>query len=160
VRFCRAKGVGDCGETIVEGLLARAGLPCERPSTSFAGWDLLSSLNGRAFTIEAKYDLKQAHTGNAAIEFFNPKRGEKSGLAATQADLWAHVVRPGKVFLGLVSRLREFTEREKPIRTMIAAGDGNASIWLYPWASLLTVLEPTEGLSREELLSLLESLLD
>lgn len=97
-------------------------------------YDIEAKLVGRTFTIETKFDLYESLSGNIAIEFHNPKVGKPSGINATKADLWVHVVKDGtgyQAWVARVDKLKEYIRTHKPHRVIDRGGDNNASIYLY-----------------------------
>ena len=97
-------------------------------------FDLFSESSG--ITVECKHDLMSKKTGNVAIEVFNPKSKELSGLYATTSKLWAHIVydkltTEQKFLLCQTDELKKFVESTEPIRFVKWGGDGNSSMKLY-----------------------------
>jgi len=130
---------------------------------SFTDWDLIAvdvdEVTDRPFfTVEVKYDEMQSSTGNIAIEIHNSKSDKPSGLSATKADLWCHVLKDS-AWITSVKKLKEFCKEHKPLRKVGAAGDGNASILLYKTEDILTIFERIDGCHKEQLQSKISSLL-
>ncbi len=99
----------------------------------FSDYDLESQYsNGmiQTFTTEVKHDAYAARSGNIAIEMFNPKSGKPSGLMATKADLWVHIISDG-VYLANAERLKKWVNDTPAKRVITAGGDGNATLYLY-----------------------------
>ncbi len=88
-------------------------------------WDILFK---DGTTMEVKVDTKAAQTFNAAIEYWNLKRGCPSGILETQAKLWIHCLPDGN---GLrcyeidTRRLLRLCIEEGQVRT---GGDDSASV--------------------------------
>ena len=119
----------------------------------FYDWDLSAAQLGtgyEVFTVEVKYDEMQAATGNIAIEVYNSKSDKPSGLSATKADLWCHVLKDS-VWITSVKKLKEFCKEHKPLRRVGAAGDGNASILLYKTEDILEIFERIDECSKTQL---------
>tara|TARA_Y100001938_G_scaffold142131_1_gene212898 strand:+ start:1145 stop:1642 length:498 start_codon:yes stop_codon:yes gene_type:complete len=130
-------------------------------SGAFYDWDLsVSQVDAgcEAFTVEVKYDEMQHLTGNLAIEFYNCKSNKPSGLSATKADLWCHVLKES-TWMTSVKKLKDFCENKKPFRTITGGGDGNASIFLYKTKDIIKIFERVDNCSKEQLMKKIESLL-
>jgi len=127
----------------------------------FYDWDLSVAQIGtgyEVFTVEVKYDEMQAETGNIAIEVYNSKSDKTSGLSATKANIWCHVL-VDSVWITSVKKLKEFCKEHKPLRKVGAAGDGNASILLYKTDHILTIFERLDECKTEQLRPKINSLL-
>lgn len=94
-------------------------------------FDIAAQWFDLTFTGEVKYDLMEAKTGNVAIEYYNIKTGAKSGLLATESDLWFHVVQPLEVYVCNVADLLAYFTNEKPYRSIECGGDDNSAMKLY-----------------------------
>lgn len=101
-------------------------------------------------TFEIKYDLYASKSGNWAIEYWNSKKNQPSGIMATKADWWVHVVNEESepvLYLATVVELKAFLDKNKPFRTISSGGDNNADLYLYkqediqPVFSLLSDLD-------------------
>ena len=128
---------------------------------AFSDWDLSVAQLGTGceiFTVEVKYDEMQHLTGNIAIEFYNCKSNKPSGLSATKADLWCHVLKES-TWMTSVKKLKDFCENKKPFRTITGGGDGNASIFLYNTKDIIKIFERVDNCSKEQLMKKIESLL-
>ncbi len=113
----------------------------------FYDWDLSAVQPGtgcEVFTVEVKYDEMQSETGNIAIEIYNTKLGKPSGLSATKADLWCHVLK-GSTWITSVDKLKKFCEEVSPFKSLNLAGDENASILLYKTEDILEIFERIDG---------------
>ena len=121
-------------------------------SGAFSDWDLSAAQLGtghEVFTVEVKYDEMQAKTGNIAIEIYNPRSAKPSGLTATKATLWCHVLQDS-VWITSVEKLKKFCEDTPPFKSFNSVGDGNASILLYKTEDILTIFERIDKCSEEE----------
>tara|TARA_Y100001938_G_scaffold150868_1_gene243974 strand:+ start:661 stop:1164 length:504 start_codon:yes stop_codon:yes gene_type:complete len=130
-------------------------------SGAFSDWDLSAAQIGtgyEVFTVEVKYDEMQAKTGNIAIEIYNPRSGKPSGLTATKADLWCHVLQES-VWITSVKELRKFCKETPPFKMFSSAGDGNAAILLYKTKDILEIFERIDECKTEEISSKINSLL-
>ena len=110
------------------------------------------------FTVEVKYDEMQGKTGNIAIEIYNSKSGKPSGLTATKATLWCHVLKDS-TWITSVEKLKEFCEDTPPFKSFNSVGDGNASILLYKTEDILKIFERIDECHKTQLQSKINSLL-
>lgn len=127
----------------------------------FYDWDLSVAQIGtdyEVFTVEVKYDEMQAKTGNIAIEFYNSKLDRPSGLSATKADLWCHVLQDS-VWITSVDKLKKFCKDVSPFKSFNYAGDGNASILLYKTEDILEIFDNISNCDEEKLIKTIEGLL-
>lgn len=145
----RAKGVlksmriGAVAEDLLIELLNTFGHVAEKNGDKSKRYefDVSSTINGRKFLFEVKYDVMASRTGNIAIEFWNSKSNTPSGLSATKSDFWIQVLEEphGRVvYITTVNNLKEFTKLEKPLKTIIAGGDKNSSMYIYEKERILT----------------------
>ena len=119
----------------------------------FYDWDLSVAQVGtgyEVFTVEVKYDEMQSQTGNIAIEFYNSKLDRPSGLSATKADLWCHVLKDS-TWITSVDKLKKFCEETTPFKSFNYAGDENASILLYKTDDILEIFERIDECKQESL---------
>lgn len=155
--------IGNSAEHFICYILARAEIDAKTAEDKgkCPDYDIEASLNRRVFTIEAKYDIYEARSGNVAIEFYNPKSGRPSGIDATKADLWVHVLaKPMTAWAVHTDRLRQYVKENKPLRVVTCGGDDNASMYLYRREKIFTdIFERLDGLSPASLRELLENLL-
>tara|TARA_X000001036_G_C20500339_1_gene733596 strand:- start:73 stop:570 length:498 start_codon:yes stop_codon:yes gene_type:complete len=130
-------------------------------SGAFSDWDLSAAQIGtgyEVFTVEVKYDEMQAKTGNIAIEIYNPRSGKPSGLSATKANLWCHVLQDS-TWITNVNKLKKFCEENTPFKSFNFVGDGNASILLYKTEDILQIFERIDKCSKEKLRKTIDSML-
>ncbi len=67
---------------------------------------------GKRRRVEVKWDKRAGETGNLYFEVENTRQRKHSGIMATEADLWCHVVgEGGEALLARVDRLRPFLEQ-------------------------------------------------
>tara|TARA_S200000501_G_C20508865_1_gene605963 strand:- start:5 stop:502 length:498 start_codon:yes stop_codon:yes gene_type:complete len=131
----------------------------EVESGAFSDWDLSvaqKETGDEVFTVEVKYDEMQSKTGNIAIEIYNPRSGKPSGLTATKATLWCHVLQDS-VWITSVDKLKKFCEETTPFKMFSSAGDGNAAILLYKTDDILTIFERIDKCSQESLRTIIDS---
>lgn len=128
----------------------------------FYDWDLSASQPGtgyEVFTVEVKYDEMQSETGNIAIEVYNTKSDKPSGLTATKADLWCHVLKDS-MWITSVTTLKEFCEEHKPFKKFKKAGDENATILLYKTNDILKIFDRIDGIPEDEVEEKIRGALD
>jgi len=136
-RFLYDLARGGKAETIVVTLLTEAGFPSAPDKKARSEWDVKSTYGQACITTEVKYDAYEKKSGNVAIEVFNPRLGRPSGVTATKAFFWAHVLFDGAVWLTPVSTLKEYIDNSAPGRIIDIGGDKNATLWLYPSKEIL-----------------------
>lgn len=126
-------------------------------------YDLRCQLENLEFTLEVKLDKMASVTGNIAIEFYNPYKGADSGLGATKADIWAHLVYLNKeltVWFCSTDNLKKWIELNKPNKLITVGGDKNSSMYLYSRDYILEeVFVRVDDLVGEELLETIRRLL-
>lgn len=89
---------------------------------------LLKDKGGRTTTVEVKSDFIAWRTGRAFLEYNS--YGRPSGIDATEADLWAYVVR-NKVFIFAPSRVNLLLRQEffHDVVTTERVGDPGSETW-------------------------------
>lgn len=96
--------------------------------------------HGRRFTVEVKWDKRAGETGNLYFEVENTRQRAPSGVAATKADYWCHVVGDGReAFLVPVAPLRTFLRRSEFRRVPTRGADSNSLGVLVPRERLVEV---------------------
>jgi hypothetical protein len=163
---CAEMDKGDRAERDVVQLFANASIVIERNRArdlkKLILWDLKGSLADREFTIEVKYDLMEAKTGNIAVEYYNVRQCKPSGIMATEADLWIFVLqKPRSVWICRTAALLAYFDTAKPHRNIACGGDDNAAMKLYRRKVLFEAVpfHRVDLLSGDDLLSLLNELL-
>lgn len=141
-QFLRKKSFGTFGEVYVRKVLSRAGIINELNEAKSKGelikWDIKALLNGSHVTIEAKFDMAEASTGNIAIEYYNTKQGKPSGIKATTADLWCVVLQnPLTAWVSRTADLRAFFDGVKCFKEVACGGDQNSAMKLWPKDEIL-----------------------
>lgn len=152
---------GDVGEILVGRVFENAGFDVEKndgKDAKLSDYDLKVSRFDKDghflfdFTIEVKYDIYSAKSGNIAIEYFNSKSNKPSGLTATKADFWVQVTPDKGLYIVTVEKLKRYIDIHPPFRTITAAGDGNADLFLYKSDLIFfDVFCRCDALSSEEL---------
>lgn len=126
---------GKEAENFVKAVLESVGIECKlNTGTQLSKYDLKCKLGGKWITIEVKYDMMAAKTGNWAIEYYNTRSKKPSGISVTEAILWAHVVLDGDnktLWMIKTKNLKKFIDNNTPSRKLENVGDGNSAIYLY-----------------------------
>ena len=129
--------IGSSGERIVKTLLKDAGFVILVNDKDNPDFDIIARKEDLVVTFEVKYDMMSGKTQNIAIEFFNDSLGKPSGVLATKADFWCIVIPGPRLYISTVNDLKKFLSNTEPKKMVTKAGDGNASLMLYPKATTL-----------------------
>lgn len=87
-------------------------------------------------------------TNNMAIEIENPISNKLTGLNVTEAEIWATLIREEDnwmIFITETEKLRSYVKNNKGKR-IEKAGDGNATILLYPLPEILTIFSRIDNM--------------
>jgi hypothetical protein len=88
-------------------------------------------------TVEVKWDKRAGQSSRLYFEVLNTRQKRPSGVAATTADLWCHVLGDGATALIVpVSELRTFLEAGNFREVQTSGADSNSRGCLVPVASL------------------------
>lgn len=163
--FLRDLEEGRAVEAYVRALLAKGGLSPEPNTARTRGallkYDILFHLDGRKRLAEVKFDRMAARTGNLALEYWNSRQDKASGLLATGADIWVHVLpNPLCVYAVGTEVLFDYVSAHKPLRTVENAGDGNAGLLLYRAADILPAFVGLDVTAPQELSLLIRHLVE
>jgi len=151
-RFLRDLVRGGRAEQMVADLFTAADFPSELDKEARIDWDVKSVYGQAYFTTEVKYDEYEQRSGNVAIEVFNPRLGKPSGITATKAFFWAHVLADGVVWVTPVASLKEYLDNHSPGRIIDRGGDNNATLYLYPSDQILVdAFTRVDNMTVEEL---------
>lgn len=163
--FNRSLALGGAAEEFVKKIFALAGISCLANTSSsrsnLVKYDLCCDGQWR-FTVEVKFDVMEAKTGNVAVEYFNTKQGKPSGILATEANLWVYVLNnPLTAWACQTSALKRFFESAKPYREIASGGDDNAAMKLYRREEIFSKVpfHRIDNLHGEEIVGVLEKLL-
>ncbi len=86
-----------------------------------------------AYSVEVKWDKAAARTGNLYFEIENTRHRRPSGIAATAADIWCHVIGSGdEALLVSVARMRALLKSRAFRRVHTAGEDSNSQGLLVP----------------------------
>ena len=128
--FAHSLQVGSVGEDLAIKAFANIGRKCVLGDGK--KHDLI--LDGQ-YIVEVKYDIMSKKTGNIAIEYWNSKKNEPSGISATLAKYWVHIAfdKIGNtiIFVVKVDELKDFIKNTKPKKIIKAGGDDNADLYIY-----------------------------
>jgi hypothetical protein len=162
-RIHKSLAIGNVGQEIVKQLLYKHGISSidNTDTKTRIEYDITCSSLAfqRSWTVEIKYDLYSQRSGNLAIEFFNSKSVKNSGIEATTADVWSHVLPDGSVWFCRVDKLLEFTRTVKPLRVITAGGDKNADLKLYEKSHILEIFTRVDGLTTKEIVETIKGML-
>ncbi len=134
---------GRQAEQFVCDMFTLAGLPSslETDEAYLPYWDIVSLFEGkrRTHTIktEVKYDECEYKSGNIAIETYNTRLKQYSGIMKTQAFFWAHVLKDKSVWITQALALKDYIFRGTQQKIIRNGGDGNATLLLYPTSTIL-----------------------
>lgn len=120
-----------------------------------ASFDIQAKVDRKKFTIEVKYDSMAQKTNNIAIEVWNTKKDEPSGLNITEADLWIHCLNDDTnitVWAIKVDRLKEVVKEMKPLKVVENSfrGDSNAKLFIYTIDSIIQEFVRLDNISNEQ----------
>lgn len=149
---------GNRGEALVVSELTKAQICVEINSgKKNREYDIKASYESfNPCTMEIKYDIYAARSGNIAIEFYNPKSNKPSGIDATLADYWVHVLTsPVSIWACRTSKLKVFLKETEPLKVITAGGDGNASLYLYKKEIILKEFNRLDEMDSKELVTFL-----
>jgi len=143
-KFLRDLADGGVGEDRVIAFFKACGWPTDKVDPADKNtrryYDLEVAIPSvLTFTTEVKYDKYEARSGNVAIEIWNPKLNQPSGLNITKADFWCHVLQDS-AWITSVETLKGFTEANKPFRYIECGGDDNSTMLLYRRDDVLPVI--------------------
>lgn len=99
--------------------------------TGTKGYDAHFSVDNKYYKLEVKSDYYTADTGNIVIEFTS--RGKDSGIATTQANLWAYAVITPKgldIYLLPTSTIKRII-KEELYHNVMTAGDPGSNTKMY-----------------------------
>jgi len=106
--------------------------------------------------IEVKTDHMAADTGNAFLEYRNPRQANDSGLTLQEADIWLHCVpRLGAIFFFHPLEMLRHLALNKHLFPRTKGGDKNSEGFLIPLTHLMNLpfvqvipLEPQSNLTE------------
>lgn len=162
--FVQSARLGKSGERLVLDILTFAAIPCKENLNTVTRefYDLEANIGSKKFTIECKYDWYSEKSGNLAIEFFNSTKNKPSGIDNTKANLWAIIINDKDyktIWITSVSALKAYIKAHTAFKTIMKAGDGNASIYLYKTEQLLSIFKRIDNLEKEQIVDVVKGLL-
>lgn len=135
--FVRDLACGNRGQALLIALLHGCNIEVVSENKSKA-YDLTVKYENKVRTIEVKYDVYASRSGNIAIEYYNPKSCVDSGIMATEADFWVHIItNPVTLWITSVISLKEFVSKTTPHKNITCGGDDNAALYLYKKSDIL-----------------------
>ena len=136
-RFFHDLKRGSTAEELVVKLFTRAGIPSHADKSVRIPWDIKSEVKNQTVTTEVKLDEYERKSGNIAIEVYNSRLGRPSGITATEAFFWVHVLTDKVVWIARVDAIRHYMDETPPLKIVDRGGDGNATLHLYESCSIL-----------------------
>lgn len=166
MNFKRSESIGKIAENLVTKLFNGCGL--QTTPVSFSDrklWDIKVDIpqswgmpTKPHFTTEVKHDVYEQRSGNLAVEVWNTKKNEPSGIKITQADLWTFVL-SDSIWITRSGDLRTYIDAVPPKRIIENAGDGNAMVMLYESQEILQMIfHRLDGISKKEVVKVLKEL--
>lgn len=158
-------GYGTHGEKFVQQLFEKAGIECAKNNDTDTRLehDLVCKIGRTKFTCEVKFDVMAQRTGNIAIEYHNTKKDTPSGLNATKANIWAHLIYDDSnkvVFVTSVAKLRDFCSKNTPKRVIKNGGDKNANLLLFECDVILpSIFHRIENIESDKVGKIIKELL-
>lgn len=112
------------------------------------GEKLVEELLKTKSKVEVKTDRMADKTGNVAVEY--TYKGLPSGIATTEADVWAFVLYEGQVIIFIdTDRLKRLARKYFKLERNVKGGDDNQSMLiLIPIEELTKPMEYETGLHR------------
>lgn len=126
--FSKSLKQGNVGQKYLTDLLDSKNVKWE--SNKDISYDLIIT-SPIVTTLEVKYDIMFAKTGNLAIEFRNSRKNAPSGLSATTATYWVHILSKDEILVAKVVDLKNACATIPPRRIILGGGDKNADLYLY-----------------------------
>lgn len=129
-------GYGTHSEKFVVQVFEQAGISCvKNPDVNTRlEHDLDCKIGRTKFTTEVKFDVMAQRTGNIAIEYHNTKKDAPSGLNATKANIWAHILYDDSnktLWITSVAKLKDYCNKNTPKKVVKNAGDKNANLLIF-----------------------------
>lgn len=159
--------IGKHGENYVIDVFTKCGFSAELNNDydKRYDYDISANCDGLAFTMEVKHDLMAIKTKNIAIEYHNSKKNAISGINATLADIWVHLVTyPNTEIIAYairVQKLKDYINDNEPHKHIIAGGEKNSNLYIYKMADILPIFTRIDNITNPNILkSTMESLLN
>ncbi|MCE7873058.1 hypothetical protein DYH09_22135 [bacterium CPR1] len=90
-------------------------------------------------SVEVKWDKRASESGNLYFEVENTRQQKPSGVMATTADLWCHVLGEGeRGLIVTVPSLRRFLKEGSWRSVHTRGADSNSRGLLVPWTAVQT----------------------
>jgi hypothetical protein len=156
--FVKNLSDGQNAESIVANLFRSVGFQVLHDKKKNIDWDMVLLVKNKRIPIEIKFDAYEQKSGNIAIEVYNPKSCSPSGVTATKALLWIHILIPHQILLTTVNRLRRYIDNHQPARIINCGGDDNATLYLYKTEDISTVFDRIDKMKKEELQNFIQEI--
>lgn len=151
MNFKKSLQVGNDGQKILKDILASAGFACEESVGKDSRFDIKAQKNNLIITFEVKFDKYSEKSGNLAFEYQNSNSNKNSGITATTANIWSQIMPPREVWIINTNKLKEYIKNNKPFRTIIDAGDGNANLFLYKKSDIIHIFTRLDNIEQENI---------
>lgn len=151
---------GKIAEDMVAKIMESSGFICKPSPPKTQEFDILCESNSVSFSIEVKYDIMCERTGNIAIEYWNSKSNKPSGINATKATFWCHVIGgSNEVWINTVENVKKILIEKKPLRTICSGGDKNSDMLLYNKDVFCESMFRIDNINQADLIKRLECLM-
>lgn len=147
-KFIESLKIGTIAEQLVVALFCNHGYKASfNKNNELIKYDITCSFG----TIEVKYDLYEAKSGNVAVEFWNTKLNKPSGISATTSKIWSFVLADKSIWFCNTEILKNYCNDVKPYRIISCGGDQNSSMKLYKRHQIFNdIFHRVDLLSKEE----------
>lgn len=148
----KQKRAGDFAEDLVVEFLTGKGFECDKSKGKNYDYDVSAKNDKIELTFEVKYDIMSEKTGNIALEYWNCRKNEPSGITVTKSDYWVFVLtRKGEhsLHFAKVAELKKFIDDVTPKKIIPIGGDKNASLMLYDEDVILPAFTESKDFSLE-----------
>lgn len=113
--------------------------------------DISAKYLNKEYTFECKYDIMSEKTGNIAIEYFNTKKKQLSGIYATKADFWVIILPGDEIYVSKTDIVKNYLNNNKPYKVIESGGDKNSAMLLYKKEDILKNFIRIDTLDKKEL---------
>lgn len=140
--FAQKYKIGSDGEQLLVNTLIGLGYTTARKNDNYeTRYDFDVWLTDQLTTFEVKNDKMFALTGNLALEFWNSRKNEPSGISRSMADFWVHIVPVHGVdtlYIAQRTLLLAAMYEIEPIKKIKAGGDKNSDMYIFSKAQMLS----------------------
>lgn len=151
---------GKEGEQLVIDKLTAAGFICKLAPERSIEYDIHCCLEPKEFTIEVKFDLMASKTGNVAVEYWNSKSNKPSGVTATKANLWCHIIgdKEKEIWITKTDELRSLIQTVPPLKIIQSGGNKNSDMMIYTKDAFCKKFKRIDQLTNIEVFRLIQCL--